>query len=120
MCQLLSMRMPGGQKLFAYYPKLKLAEGTDERYPERILQGTTKTGYGTSLYEFHREYPIEGIGIRKDNISVITADNQKIPLLEWCKQNEIVVYCNRCGLDITYEVSKNCPFMKKKFDNIRK
>ena len=79
------------------------------------MKGELKTVYGSSLYEFHREYPIEGFGIRKDLISVITEENEKIPIMDWCKQNEIIVYCNRCGLDITFEVSMDCPFTKARF-----
>ena len=113
-CLFISMQLPEGQKFFRYYPKVHKAEGIDTRM-NKMKEGVFKTGYGSSLYEFHLEYPIEGIGIKKDLISVITADNRRIPMLEWCQQNDIVVYCSRCGLEITQEVSKDCPFMKRKF-----
>lgn len=118
LCLLLSRRMPCEKKFFQYYPQVKLAEAIDDRHPEKTILGETRTGYGSSLYEFHWEYPIKGIGIRKDQIFVITDDQQKIPMLEWCKQKEIIVFCNRCGLEITYEVSKDCPFMKKRLKQI--
>jgi hypothetical protein len=111
-CWRLSLQLPEGQKFFTYYPRVQRAEGFEERVTKKIKRGALKTVYGSSLYEFHREYPIEGFGIRKDLISVITDENEKIPIMDWCKQNEIVVYCNRCGLDITFEVSMDCPFMK--------
>ena len=114
-CWRLSLQMPDGRKFFKYYPMVKRAEGFEARVSAKVIQGTLKTGYGSSLYEFHREYPIEGMGIRKDLISVITEDNEKIPMLDWCRQHDIIVYCNRCGLDITYEVSMDCPFSKAKY-----
>jgi len=73
-----------------------------------LIAGKIKSGYGASIYEFHWEYPIEGMGVRKDLISVITDEDERIPLLGWCRQNDLIVFCNRCGLDITYEVSKDC------------
>ena len=114
-CWRLSIQLPEGQKFFKYFPRVKRAEGFEDRVHNKVIQGALKPGYGTSLYEFHWEYPIEGCGIRKDLISVITDANEKIPMMEWCEQNEIIVYCNRCGLDITNEVSKDCPFRKGKY-----
>jgi hypothetical protein len=114
-CRSLSHQLPEGRKFFKYYPAVKRAEGFDDRFQNKLMVGEIRPGYGTSLYEFHWEYPVEGAGIRKDLISVITGDNQKIPMLEWCRQNDMIVFCNRCGLDITYEVSRDCPFMKWRF-----
>jgi hypothetical protein len=114
-CQMLSLRQPGEPKIFTYYPKVKKAEGYDDRFRNKLVVGALRPGYGTSIYEFHHEYPIEGIGIQKDLISVITEDDQRIPMLDWCRQNDIIVFCNRCGLEITYEVSMDCPFMKWRF-----
>ena len=112
-CISISIRMPQRRNIFRYYPKVLKAEGFDSR-TNAMRTGTLKTGYGTSLYEFHYEYPIEGFGIKKDLIKVITSENKIIPMLEWCKENDIIVFCNRCGLEITQEVNKDCPFMKKK------
>jgi hypothetical protein len=109
-CWRLSLKLPEGQKFFRYYPRVERAEGFKDPVKNKVLQGAFKTGYGTSLYDFHREYPIEGIGIRKNLISVITDDNEKILVMEWCKQNDFVVFCNRCGLDITYTNANDCPF----------
>jgi hypothetical protein len=114
-CWRLSVRSPGGQKFFKYFPRVKRAIGFEDRVFNKLIKGALKTGYGSSLYEFHWEYPIEGSGIRKDHIYVITDDNEKIPMMDWCEQNEVIIYCNRCGLDITYEVSKDCPYMKGRY-----
>jgi len=114
-CYILSFRLPEGRKFFRYFPIVKRAEGFEDRVRNKMMVGALKTGYGSSLYEFHWEYPIEGIGIRKNLISVITDENERIPMLDWCKQNDITVFCNRCGLDITYEVSKDCPFSKRRY-----
>ncbi len=114
-CWRLSIQLPEGQKFFKYFPRVKRAEGKEERVYKKMMQGALKPGYGTSLYEFHLEYPIEGFGIRKDLISVITDENEKIPIMDWCKQNDIIVFCNRCGLDITYTVSTDCPFTKGRY-----
>ena len=109
-CLTFSRKLPEGQRFFTYFPRVLKAEGFDH-YTNKLLTGPLKTGYGSSLYEFHWEYPINGFGIRKDLIKVVTEENEKIPMLDWCRQNNIIVYCNRCGLDITYEVNKKCPYM---------
>ena len=69
----------------------------------------------SSIFEFHHEYPIEGFGTQKDLISVIEEDGTRTPLFDWCRQHEVYSYCGRCGLDITYELSMDCPFMKNRF-----
>ena len=114
-CRRLSFQSPEGQKFFKYFPRVKRAEGFEERVYKKMMQGALEPGYGLSYYEFHLEYPIEGCGIRKDLISVITDENEKIPMMDWCKQNDIIVFCNRCGLDITYTVSTDCPFTKGRY-----
>lgn len=111
-CYWLSLQLPGGQKLFKCFPRVERAEGFSAWGQKEFIAGKIKPGYGTSIYEFHWEYPIEGMGVRKDLISVITDEDEKIPMLDWCKQHDITVFCNRCGLDITYEVSKDCPYRK--------
>jgi len=116
-CLRLSLQLTEGRKFFKYFPMVKRAEGFEGRVLNKLMVGAINPGYGTSYYEFHWEYPIEGAGIKKDLISVITDENEKIPMLDWCQQNDVVVFCNRCGLDITYEVSKECPFIKKRYNN---
>jgi len=117
-CLGLSLQLSEGQKFYKYFPRLKKVESCENQIKNKIRIGALKTTYGTSLYEFHWEYPIEGIGIKKDLISVIGSRNERIPMLDWCKQNNIIVFCNRCGLDITFEISKDCPFSKKRFANM--
>jgi len=114
-CWSLSRLLPEGRKFFDYYPRLSNVVGPHCLKKNESLRGALKCGYGSSLYEFHWEYPIEGFGVRKDLIDVITTGNARKPLLEWCKDNDIIVFCNRCGLEITYEVSKNCPWRMKKY-----
>ena len=114
-CSRLSLKLPEGRKFFKYFPWVKRAEGFESRVLNKMISGILKSGYGKSIYDFHWEYPIEGFGIRKDLITVITEKNEKIPMLDWCRQNDIIVFCNRCGLDITFEVSRNCPFIKWRF-----
>lgn len=114
LCLRLSLHLPEGQKFFKYFPMVKKAEGFKDCILNTLMVGEIKPRYGTSIYEFHWEYPIEGFGIKKDLISVIIHDNQRIPMLDWCKQNDIIVFCNSCGLDITYEVSRDCPFTNRR------
>ena len=119
----LSRKRYGSPRIFRYFPAPEFVEGFESRVKKKIIQGKLKTTYGSSLYEFHWEYPIEGIGVKKDLIYVKNKAGEKSPLFDWCRENEIIVYCNRCGLEITYEVSKDCPFQKfrrKKTDKTEK
>ena len=78
-CWRLSLQLPEGRKFFRYFPIVKRAEGFEDRVRNKMMVGAIKPGYGTSYYEFHWEYPIEGAGVRKDLISVITDKNERIP-----------------------------------------
>jgi len=111
-CMSVSRHLPEGQKFFRYFPKIELAEGPNRFKGNEIVRGMIDYRMFHSLYEFHLEYPIESIGVIKDQISVITRSGAKIPIFDWCEKNDIIVYCNRCGLDITYEVSRDCPRRK--------
>jgi hypothetical protein len=108
-CQALSLRLRDGPKLYKYYPRLMDVEG-----PNRFKRGETTRGrlthYIASIFEFHFEYPIEGFGIQKDLISVVEEDGTRTQLFDWCRQHEVFVFCGRCGLNITYEVSRDCPW----------
>lgn len=112
-CGYLSRRLPEGQKFFCYFPRIELAEGPMDSDQDRIMRGPIKPCVYSSIYEFHYEYPIEGRGVRKDRISVITELGDQVPLLDWCKDHEIIVYCGRCGLDITFVAAMNCPFKRQ-------
>jgi hypothetical protein len=111
-CMLVSTRLPGGQKFFKHFPKIELAEGPNRFKGDELIIGRINYKMFQSIYEFHLEYPIESVGVIKDQISVITSSGSKIPIFDWCEENDIIVYCNRCGLDITYEVSRDCPKRK--------
>lgn len=65
----------------------------------------------SSVYDLHWEYPIEGVGFRKDLISVVESDGTRSPLLDWCSDQKVFVFCGRCGQDITFEVSRGCPWI---------
>ena len=108
-CMYISNRLPEGQKFFRYHPKIDLAEGPNRFRGNQIIRGKIMYKSYGSIYEFHFEYPIEGMGVKKDEIMVFTDSGSKISVFDWCEVNNVIVYCNRCGLDITYEVSRNCP-----------
>jgi hypothetical protein len=109
-CGALARLLPGPRRFFIYYPRLPDVEGPHDQGGGSLLRGALTCTYGTSLYEFHWEYPVRGFGVRKDLISVIADDGTRYPLLAWCESHDIIVVCNRCGLEITYEVSKDCPW----------
>lgn len=111
-CMNVSRRLAEGQKFFRYFPKIELAEGPNRFKGNEMIRGRINYKMFHFMYEFHMEYPIESVGVIKDQISIITNSGSKIPLFDWCKTNDIIVYCNRCGLEITYEVSRDCPRRK--------
>ena len=73
--------------------------------------GTIKTTYGTSLYNFHYEWPIEGSGVRKDLIEVFPPDGGKPePILEWLRNQNRVIFCYHCGGIVSDRVENvHCP-----------
>lgn len=107
-CTTVSLALPGGQRFFRNIPRSWRAEGPYPRKEGSLIHGTFAYTYG-SIYEFHLEYPIEGFGIRKDRISIVEKDGRRIPLFVWLMTHEMVVWCSRCGLDITFEISRDCP-----------
>jgi hypothetical protein len=111
-CMLVSTRLPEGQKFFKYFPRIELVEGPNRFKGNEIIRGRMNYKMFHSTYEFHLEYPIESVGVIKDQISVITNSGDIIPIFEWCETNDIIVFCNRCGLEITFEVSRDCPRRK--------
>jgi hypothetical protein len=111
----LSRRVFGDRRFYAGFPSLPRVEGPDNEVPGAVRRGALRCTYGTSLYEFHLEYPIDGFGVRKDLISVIADDGARWPIFDWCKTHGIIVFCNRCWLDITCEVSRDCPWRKAKY-----
>lgn len=115
-CWTISRRLPGGIRFFKNFPQIGKAEGPPPFKRGEILTGSLRNTPGwLSIYEFHWEYPIEGFGVRKDEISVITEEGIRSSLLDWCEGNDLIIFCHRCGLEITYDVSRNCPWSKIKF-----
>ncbi len=79
------------------------------RSDEGVLQGEIKTTFGTSLYEFHQELPIDGTGVPKDRIEVLE-QGQSIPLFQWLKNQGTIVLCQRCGGLLSDRVEDRCPW----------
>jgi len=77
------------------------------------LQPFLKMGYGTVMYEFHYEYPINGIGVRQDRIFVVEDVVTRVPIIQWCWDNDSRCICNLCEKDITETVNPNCFFRKQ-------
>ena len=71
-------------------------------------RGHLQAGYGTSLYDAHWEYPVDGMGVRKDRLLVVEG-KRRVPIARWCRQNGVVVFCFYCGQDVTDTVSSGCP-----------
>jgi hypothetical protein len=89
-----------------YYPEVpNQVEGTAR---STVIRGRFCTSYGTSLYEFHYEYPIlqsgAAWGCRKDTVSVIEADGSRTPLLDRFARSGQRVLCTRSGMDVATEI----------------
>jgi hypothetical protein len=98
-------RLQGGPPVSAYYPSIQAEVEGLGKTPGQLHRGRIACGFGTSMYEFHHEYPIEGTGVRKDTIVVLEADGSRTPVFEWCRRRDVLVVCTRCGEDITYQVN---------------
>jgi len=107
-CMVATLALPGGQKLFKNMPRHENAEGPNPVSGGTLIRGAFKYTYG-SIYEFHLEYPIEGFGVRKDLISILEPTGERTVLFDWLRKQDAVVWCSRCGLDITFEISRDCP-----------
>jgi len=92
------------------HPDHSDVEGPRPQMDGGLVRGEFKTSE-SSDYEYHLEYPIEGVGVRKDLISVVESDGTRSPLLDWCSDEKVFVFCGRCGKDITFEVSRGCPWI---------
>jgi hypothetical protein len=106
---------PGGES-FIYHPVLPFQVEGPATGDGELVRGDLGCSYGTSMYDFHCQYPIVnedgcGVGCRKDGIVVLLPDGVRQPLFEYCRERRIRVTCNRCGQDITYETESTCAAM---------
>jgi len=92
------------------HPDHSDVEGPRPLTEDGLVRGGFKACKSTH-YDYHREYPIEGVGVRKDLISVVESEVTSSPLLDWCSDQKVFVFCGRCGQDITFEVSRSCPWI---------
>jgi hypothetical protein len=73
-----------------------------------LHQGKIETTYGSSLYDYHYEWPIKGMGVRKDKIKVLH-DGVETPIFEWLREKEITVFCYHCGGILSDRSERGCP-----------
>ena len=105
--QLKALCVEDTKRSFIYYPEIKHeVRGTSIK--GEVVQGHLGCTYGTSLYEFHYEYPIEGAGCAKDSIIVLIPGSEPVPIFDYCREDGLVVVCNRCGEEITYTCDFDC------------
>lgn len=73
--------------------------------------GTIKPVYGTSHYNFHYEWPIDGDGVRKDLIEVFPPEGGPAePILQWLRKRGKTIFCYHCGGILSDRVERNgCP-----------
>ncbi|MEC7241724.1 MAG: hypothetical protein VXW32_10840, partial [Myxococcota bacterium] len=71
-------------------------------------EGKLETTYGTSLYDFHYEWPIQGMGVRKDKLHVLHA-GVETPIFDWLHEKQITVFCHHCGGILSDRVERGCP-----------
>jgi len=85
--------------IFPDFTRIDRVEGPNRFKRNELINEALRTGQGGfSLYEFHWEYPIERFGVRKNLISVITQDKGKVPLFDWCEENNIIVFATVADL----------------------
>lgn len=97
----------GAEQTVLYCPNIEHeVRGTSIRGD--VVQGHLGGGYGTSMYDFHGEYPIDGMACRKSTIAVLVPGREPVPLFDYCREHGIVVVCQRCGEDITYQAEYGC------------
>ncbi|MBN2725267.1 MAG: hypothetical protein JXR95_14480 [Deltaproteobacteria bacterium] len=75
-------------------------------------RGRIRTSYGTSMYNWHNEVPLNGWGIPIEHVSVVerTEDGEIIntPYLEWLKYTNTFVSCPKCKKDLREVAFKPC------------
>ena len=78
------------------------------------VRGTGQTGelrasYGLGLYDLHQEWPVNGLGVPKDELDVLVPGRPAEPLLEWLRCEGIRVFCPSCGGLLDRGVEIGCP-----------
>lgn len=106
-----------------YFPELSEVWVRDEKGEFRpgtldVAAGNALWG-GTSLYDFHVQYPVNGTGVRKDRIWVKHED-RRVDIVTYCREQKHRVFCNRCLSDIT-ELSEpfSCMTQHSDADKVR-
>jgi len=50
-----------------------------------------------------------GVASACTTVSLALPEGQRTPLFEWLRKQHSIIWCSRCGLEITYEISRDCP-----------
>jgi hypothetical protein len=111
-CMFLTMGLPkDGPTVCWDHPRHDDVEG-----PRSLREGGLVRGAFEQTSHFghqcHWGYPVAGVEIRKDLIMVVEPDGTRKPLLDWCSDQKVFVFCGSCGLDVTFEVSRFCPWTR--------
>jgi len=61
-----------------------------------VQKGKLGCTYGTSLYNFHIEWPVAGTGIEKTRLFVLN-DGRMTPATEFIRGRRDLYFCSRCG-----------------------
>jgi len=38
----------------------------------------------------------------------VESTGERTPLFQWLREHDAIIWCTRCGLEITYEIFRNC------------
>ena len=115
----LSMRVVRNlSKNHSYYPSI----GDDGLVVEVLAdaagfpaghRGVVCTSYGTGMYDWHLELPVDGSGVPHAEVAVVerheSGEVTKTPYFEWCRRLGLCITCSRCGLNILETHGAPCP-----------
>jgi hypothetical protein len=99
----------GAPTVFSCYPALRrpvLVASLSS--PDEFTFGNLRTTYGTSMFDAHVEYPVDGDGVAKARLFVDVDGTRIVPLLEHLASSSMIVTCHRCGADVTTETAGTC------------
>jgi hypothetical protein len=103
-------RNTGGNGFCLGIPGGVAAQEVDPSNPEPESGKIGGSGYGTSMYEPHFEWPINGMGVRKDHIEVVVDDGGPgVPIFQWLREEGKVYTCRHCGGLLSDRVEPRCP-----------